>query len=131
MDAAGHLVRPVGGVNINEPGFRGELTTWVTTGRIPEAWQISDRQALPRALTPDEAEADARFQRAIVRLTEGDRAEAVTELKRAFRCDPENYIIRKQLWAIEHPEAFYAGDVDYAWQARQKAREDAELRESH
>jgi hypothetical protein len=24
--------------------------------------------------------------------------------------------MRKQLWAIEHPDRFYDGDVDYDWQ---------------
>ncbi len=40
-------------------------------------------------------------------------------LKRACPLEPDNFIIRKQLWAIEHPENFYDGDVDYAWQREQ------------
>ena len=34
-----------------------------------------------------------------------------------------NWLIRKQMWAIEAPEAFYDGPVDYAWQKAQQKRE--------
>ncbi len=49
----------------------------------------------------------------------GEREQAIELLKRAFPLEPDNLIIRKQLWAIEHPEKFYDGDVDYAWQREQ------------
>ena len=62
---------------------------------------------------------------AIALLEQGKRDKAITELKEAFRLEPENWLIRKQLWAIETPEAFYAGEVDYAWQKDQVKREDA------
>lgn len=126
MDEEGRLVRSVGSVSIDDEHFRRELTEWVTTGAIPQPWR--QRRAALRNLTPDEAEADARFQLAIALLERGKREEAIAELKRAFRLDPQNWIIRKQLWAIEHPKAFYEGDVDYGWQKEQQAREDAELK---
>lgn len=128
VDEEGRLVRSVGSVNIDNEHFHRELTEWVTTGTIPRSWSQIDQQTAPRNLTQDEAEADARFQLAIVLLERGKRIEATAELKRAFRLDPQNWIIRKQLWAIEHPEAFYEGDVDYNWQKEQQAREDAEIK---
>ncbi|OGG46437.1 MAG: hypothetical protein A3F84_15350 [Candidatus Handelsmanbacteria bacterium RIFCSPLOWO2_12_FULL_64_10] len=129
VDEEGRLARAVGGVNIDDEAFRRELTGWVTTGTIPRAWVEADRRSTPRALTPDEAEADARFQLAVVLLEQGKREEAIAELKRAFRLDPENWLIRKQLWAVEHPEAFYSGPVDFDWQKRQRQEEDAEMRQ--
>jgi len=39
--------------------------------------------------------------------------------REAVAIEPENWIIRKQIWAIEHPERFYAGEVDFDWQAAQ------------
>ncbi|MDP6495328.1 MAG: hypothetical protein QGI09_07925 [Dehalococcoidia bacterium] len=34
--------------------------------------------------------------------------------------DPDNLVILKQIWAVEHPEKFYASNkVDYAWQKEQ------------
>jgi tetratricopeptide (TPR) repeat protein len=129
VDEEGRLARVVGGVNIDDEAFRQELIEWATIGTIPRAWIEADRRATPRALTPDEAEAHARFQLAVVFLGQGKREEAVAEMKRAFRLDPENWLIRKQLWAVEHPEAFYSGPVDYDWQKRQRQQEDAEIRQ--
>ncbi len=129
VDEDGRLVRAVGSVNIDEVEFRQQLSAWVESGAIPQAWIEDDRQEVPRALTQDEAEADARFQLAIVLLERGKREEAIAELKEAFRLDPENWLIRKQLWAIETPRAFYAGEVDYAWQKVQMQKEEAETLE--
>ena len=28
-------------------------------------------------------------------------------------------IIHKQIWAVEHPDKFYEGNVDYGWQKTQ------------
>jgi hypothetical protein len=128
LDEEGRLVRTVSSVNIDDEGFRAELIEWATSGAIPGAWVEADRQAAPRRLTPDEAEADARFQLALVLLDRGRREDAIAELRQAMALDRENWLIRKQLWAIEHPEAFYGGDVDYGWQKVQREREDGELK---
>ena len=64
-------------------------------------------------------------------MLENDKKEAaIAELKKAFELDPENWLIRKQLWAIETPEAFYDGNVDYGWQKAQMAREKVALEAS-
>ncbi|MDA0747681.1 MAG: hypothetical protein O2954_14255 [bacterium] len=127
VDEEGRLVRSVGSVNIDNEAFRAELTEWATTGRIPAAWIEADQGAVLSEMTPAEREADARFQLALVLLENGKREEAISELKRAFQEDPQNWLIRKQLWAVEHPEVFYEGNVDYAWQKEQVARENEEL----
>jgi hypothetical protein len=36
--------------------------------------------------------------------------------------EPDNFNIRKQIWAIEHPDKFYDDKVDYAWQREQMER---------
>ena len=41
---------------------------------------------------------------------------ALEELNLAFDLDPENWLIRKQRWAIENPDKFYNGDIDTKWQ---------------
>ena len=125
VDEAGRLVKPVSSVNIGDETFRKELEAWATSGVLPASWADGSGRADPR--TPDEEEADARFQLAIVLLEQGKREAAAAELKQAFALDPQNWIIRKQLWAIEHPEAFYDGPVDYTWQRRQQEQEDREL----
>jgi len=41
--------------------------------------------------------------------------------------DPKNFIVRKQIWAIVHPDKFYSGDVDFDWQQIQMQREAYQL----
>ena len=127
LDESGRLARAVGGMSIDQDAFREEMESWAQTGQIPGAWIESDRQAVPKKMSPDEAEADSRFQLAVLLLERGKKDDAVAEFKRAFRLDPQNWLIRKQLWAVEHPESFYDGNVDYGWQKEQMEREKAEL----
>ena len=42
--------------------------------------------------------------------------EAIKLWRKAIEIDPNNYIIRKQIWAIENPDRFYKDKVDYTWQ---------------
>ena len=126
VDEDGRLVRPVGSVNIEDDALRSELGEWVTTGAIPNEWVASAGDTFPAGdTTGEEREAEARFQLSRILLESGKRSAAIEELKRAFELDRENWIIRKQLWALENPEVFYDGKVDYAWQKDQIAREDA------
>ncbi len=65
-------------------------------------------------LSPESAEGPFRIGRAMLR--QGRKKQALVELKKALELDRGNWIIRKQIWAIEHPERFYDGKVDYDWQ---------------
>ena len=127
LDEDGRLARAVGSANIDDEDFRSQLAEWVKTGAIPQAWIEADQQGAPPPLTADETEAMARFQLAQVLLQKGVRNEAIAELKRAVQLDSQNRRIRKQLWAVETPDAFYEGNVDYTWQKEQMAREEREL----
>ena len=55
----------------------------------------------------------------------GRRDEAVVEWRGALRYDPENLVIRKQIWSVLHPEKFHP-TIDWDWQEEQFARERAE-----
>ena len=65
---------------------------------------------------------DAALGRGLELLRRGDRAGAVASWRAALAADPDNYVIRKQIWAVEHPERFYP-TIDFAWQKEQLARE--------
>jgi hypothetical protein len=65
---------------------------------------------------------DAGLQRGLNLLEQGDRAGAVGAWRDALRTDPDNFVIRKQIWAVEHPERFYPA-IDAAWQKEQLAQE--------
>ncbi len=39
--------------------------------------------------------------------------------REASALEPRTFIINKKLWAVEHPEKFYDGPVDFDWQREQ------------
>jgi hypothetical protein len=62
--------------------------------------------------------------RGLDRLRRGDREGALAAWREALAGDRENFVIRKQIWAVEYPERFYP-TIDWAWQREQLARERA------
>jgi len=66
-------------------------------------------------------EARSHFNNGLLLFHNGNREQALTEWREGLAYEPENWIIRKQIWAIEHPERFYSGDVDFDWQREQIA----------
>ena len=126
LDEEGRLVRPVAQADIGDEEFYQQLVQWVENGTVPSQWQQGAPRS-PQGLSQAESRADALFQNASALLKEDRRTEAIAALKEAFRLDPKNWLIRKQLWAIENPAAFYEGPVDYKWQKDQMQREAADL----
>lgn len=92
-----------------------------------------DRQNLERFLagTPiepiDEAElmvpaALELFAHGVELFDRDERTEAVASWRRALDLDPDNFVIRSQIWTVEHPEHFYPV-VDRNWQEQQLLKE--------
>lgn len=79
------------------------------------------RKSVSRTIT----EATARFQLGLVLLESDKKQEAMAEWRKALALDPQNWIIHKQIWAVEHPEKFYEGNVDYSWQKTQLEAEES------
>ena len=67
--------------------------------------------------------ARALFARGVVYHREGKVAQAVNSWKKAFAQEPANWVIRKQIWALESPERFYPR-VQFDWQNEQIRREE-------
>jgi len=65
------------------------------------------------------AEALEQFHRGMAHYREGRVAEALAAWRQVAVLEPRNWVVRKQVWAIEHPERFYEGAVDYDWQKEQ------------
>lgn len=97
-----------GKFDIRRPETRELVESWLRGGEIPLLRPPEDVEWSHEALEL--------FRRAVAAVERGARDEAVHLLERAFLLEPDNFIIRKQLWAIEEPERFYAGDIDYDWQ---------------
>ncbi len=52
----------------------------------------------------------------------GRRDAAIATWREALRLDPKNFTIRKQIWAVEHPEKFHPA-IDWDWQKQQLRQE--------
>ena len=116
LDENGLLARPVSVVDIADEAFRTELEQWIISGECPPAWHDDSELRGPTSLTTKEQQADDHFQKAVNLLENSERDSALEELRHAVKLDPENWLLRKQEWAIDTPDAFYDGDVDYEWQ---------------
>lgn len=90
--------------------LRGEPVSQETTG--PLAGRIS----------ADAARRVKDLQREGAELYDGDTTGAMSLWREALLLDPNNYTIRKQIWAVEHPEKFYP-EIDWDWQAEQLREE--------
>ena len=92
------------------------------TRELVERW-LDSEAALPQLEDEHEwsPEALRLFREAGAALRRGEPDAALALLKQAFPLEPDNLIIRKQMWALEHPEHFYEGKVDYGWQREQLA----------
>jgi hypothetical protein len=62
---------------------------------------------------------------ASVDLDLGKREKALVALKKAWALEPDNWVIRKQIWAVEHPDQFYPA-INTEWQREQIKKEDAQ-----
>ena len=56
------------------------------------------------------------FERGLELYGSGDLEGAAVIWRQGMELEPDHWNMRKQLWAIEHPDRFYDGKVDYDWQ---------------
>ena len=97
------------------------------TAQVVERWCTGQDLDEDAAQSPDPGVDNdgvhALFQRGQELYREGRVDEALERWREAAALEPANWIVRKQLWAVEHPERFYDGAVDFDWQKEQIARE--------
>ncbi|PZC47135.1 MAG: hypothetical protein DK302_000023 [Chloroflexi bacterium] len=102
----------LGTFNIKEPNKRTLLQNW-SSGKEFRSLQVeSFEQSIHE-------KANSLFVVGQQLLNDGKPQEAVEIWRKAISIDPNNYIIRKQIWAIENPDRFYKDKVDYPWQDAQ------------
>lgn len=64
------------------------------------------------------------FTHGRVLLRQGKTNDALVHFTRARELDPGNWRIRKQIWALKHPDKFYGEKgIDWSWQKEQIERE--------
>jgi hypothetical protein len=106
------LYRHVDDFDIGDPRVRMNLDAFLD-GRQVESPDTSERMN-PAALEL--------FARGVALYSEGAKESAVSLWRRALEIDPDNFVIRSQIWVVEHPEHFYPV-VDRDWQAVQLLKE--------
>ena len=105
-----------GGFDIRKPETYKMVSAWAKA-TTSEAISLKVDEKAPGA---EHLGAIALFQEGNFQYRLGLTAEALNKWKEAMALDPDNLVILKQIWAVEHPEKFYASDkVDYAWQREQ------------
>ena len=97
--------------------------------------QLLDGEPVQHAATPDQAPyqlsqverelVETRLRRGSELLAQGNQDAALVEWQRALELDPQNFVIRKQIWAVKYPERFHP-TIDWDWQRDQLQRERAE-----
>ena len=97
------------------------------TAEVLERW-VSGESPVPGgdetkgSLGDGHAEANAIFREGLEHYRAGRTSEALARWRQGLELDPGNFLIRKQIWAVENPDKFYNGAVDYDWQREQTAR---------
>ena len=118
IDEAGRLVKAPFSINVADQKTLTMLEKWLS-GPDYNVKLLHDIKPLDASNSQTTSEAAARFKLGLVLLEVGKKKEAMAEWRKALALDPQNWIIHKQIWAVEHPDKFYEGDVDYGWQKAQ------------
>ena len=108
------------GFDIMKPEFKHTAETWVATGKLPTS--DSPQKTNVTNSESNHSQAVRLFDRGMKLYDRGQVEEALELWRRGVALEPDNYVIRKQIWAVEHPDKFYYGDVDYDWQKEQLAK---------
>ncbi len=110
-------------------GFEARLQSDVAEiERLLAAPAAVSRPAPSRATAAVAADANTArhwFRLGIEALERGDKPAAAAQWRKALSLDPKNFVIRKQIWALEHPEQFYPR-INFEWQRKQLAEEGRE-----
>ncbi len=118
IDEAGRLTKHPFSINVAEKETIKMLERWLSDPTY-NTTLLRDIKRLKKSEKPNVIEANARFQLGLTLLKIGKKQEAMVEWRKALELDPKNWIIHKQIWAVEHPDKFYDGNVDYGWQKEQ------------
>ncbi len=113
-----------GGFNVDNPDDIAAVERFLA-GEDPGPGKPADG---PYTLSQTELElVETKMRLGRLLYAQGDKTGALAEWKDALRYDPENLVIRKQIWAAKYPEKFHP-TIDWEWQKIQlKTERDAEI----
>ena len=117
IDEVGDVAyRELGSFDIRDSGTADAVRKWVLGGGRESVPETADG-----ALGAEHSEANALFREGVRLYRRGKIDDAIGLWRQGIEREPDNYIIRKQVWALENPEKFYEGRIDYDWQDEQLA----------
>ena len=119
LDELGQIVKFPFAINVDETKTQDLLRNWLTDPNFKLREDSLATSGHGGSLKVSVLEARARFQLGTTLLQIGKKEEAVAEWRKALSLDPTNWIIHKQIWAVENPDKFYDGAIDYNWQKEQ------------
>ena len=111
------LYMRLGNFNIQTPEFARLARHWAN-GLPPQ--ELTDAPPTGRDLSIKRPEALQSFRQGMDLLREGKKEQAVALWRRGMALEPDNFVIRKQIWAVENPDRFYDGEIDTDWQGLQR-----------
>ena len=94
--------------DVGDPRVRAALDAFLAGEPVP---------ALPHEERMDPAALEL-FAQGVAAHGAGDEQGALARWREALERDPGNFLIRSQIWALEHPDRFWPV-VDREWQERQ------------
>ena len=104
------------GFDIAKPEFKIAANSWASTGNTSED---ANQEVDVTDSEDSHTEASRLFERGMQLYGDGQVEEALELWRKGVALEPDNYVIRKQIWAVENPDRFYYGNVDYDWQKEQ------------
>ena len=105
--------RRLGGFDIRKPETRDVVENWISEAKCGlESPDVDE-------LGADHDEANALFRQGFLLYEDGEADQAMILWRKGVELEPDNYIIRKQIWAVENPDRFYEDKVDFDWQREQ------------
>ena len=104
----------LGGFDIRKPATASIVDQWISALGLDESLSLDELE-----LGPEHSQANEHFRQGQSLYKQGNVRGALDEWRKGTALEPDNLIIRKQLWVVENPGRFYDGNVDYAWQEEQ------------
>ena len=118
IDEQGHVAyKELGSFNIRDAKTAEMVRNWVSNGG-----QEGSPETASGALGSEHSEANELFREGMQLYRQGKVDDAIALWRRGVELEPDNYIIRKQIWALQNPEKFYDGKIDFDWQDEQLAQ---------
>lgn len=109
--------KKLGGFDIRRAESAQVVNEWLSEHALDGSHDDSDAE-----LGSEHSEANSYFREGLALHREGKIEESLAVWRKGMELEPDNWIIRKQIWAVENPDKFYEGRVDFDWQKEQIAQ---------